>query len=97
MKDVVERGFLEVLDSVASTTGRSLKRSAAELAVFAAERAVHLASIVGQPGYDEAVRAETNAVMYEAGIQAIGEADAVDARLIGAIESGIRFSALMLA
>jgi len=55
------------------------------LTVYAAERAAHLSTLVGQPGFEEAVRAERDNVVLRAGIAATDAADAVDQRTIGII------------
>lgn len=74
------------LSSAIAATGASLKQSAAEVALFTAQRTAHLATLVGQPGFEEAVVAERNSVAMFAGIKAVEEADAADARLLGLIE-----------
>ena len=70
-------------------TGVNLQKSAAEVAAYAAERALHLSTIVGQLGYDEAVIAERDAVALFAGVSAAVTADAADNRIVGLIQAGI--------
>lgn len=55
------------LQAAAAETGHAVHDS---VAVYAAARAAHLAGIVGQPGFDEAVAAERDAVALYAGVYA---------------------------
>lgn len=86
-----------LLQDVIEETGASLKTGAAELAEFAAERSAHLATLVGDPGFDQAVRAERDAVALRAGLVTTHEADAADQRIVGAIHGGLRVLARALA
>jgi len=81
-----------VLTSAITATGVSLKKSAADVALYTTQRAAHLSTLVGQPGYEEAVAAERDAVLLYAGVAAVREADAADMRLVGIIE-GVLLSA----
>jgi len=89
--------FKEQLESALTETGLQLQRSAAEVAAYTAQRALHLSTIVGQPGYAEAVKAERDAVALYAGITAVNNADAADNRIIGIIQSGIALLAIAAA
>jgi hypothetical protein len=76
-----------------TATGASLKRSAAEVALYTAQRAAHLATLAGQPGFEEAVIAERDAVALFAGVKLVEEADAADARFHGLIEGVLAVAA----
>jgi len=78
-------------------TGASLQQGAAELAAYAAERAAHLATLVDDPGFQEAVRAERDAVALKAGIAVVQQADATDARILGVIHGGLALAARLIA
>ncbi len=56
------------------------------LQTFAAQRAAHLAALVGQPGFEQAVRAEADSVALEAAKHAVRAGDATDARIAGIIQ-----------
>ena len=62
----------------------------ADLATYTAQRTAHLSTIVGLPGFEEAVIAERDAIALRAGINAVNAADKVDARLIGLLH-GVLF------
>lgn len=96
MTDVT--GDLKALfeDAIAET-GVSLQVGAAELAAYAAERSAHLATLVGDPGFMLAVRAERDAVSLRAGITAVQQADAADARIVGVIQGALSFAAGLIA
>ena len=79
-------------DAIAASlreTGGSLKTSSAEVAAYAATRAAHLATISNEPGFDEALIAERDNVLAFAGVSAVRNADAVDARIIGLIHGAL--------
>lgn len=81
LRDAIEASLRE--------TGGSLKRTSAEVATYTAQRAAHLATIVGQAGHAEAVIAERDAVCLFAGIAATREADAADQRVVGLIHGAL--------
>lgn len=64
--------------------------NAESVARYAAARAAHLAKIIGEPGYDEAVKAEIQNVALEAGIAAVDSADAADVRVVSLIEGALK-------
>ena len=77
------------LDAALRETGAQLQRSTADVAAYTASRAAHLAAIAGQPGVDEAVIAERDAVWLYAAGRAVASADAADARVIGLIHGAL--------
>lgn len=85
-----------ILDDAVQETGRSLARATADVAGYASERAAHLERAVGQPGFAEAVRAERDAVALYAGLAAVGEADAIDDRILGIVQGALALGARAL-
>jgi hypothetical protein len=77
--------------------GVEIRGSAAELIEFAAQRAERLAPHLGEPDYDEMVKAVRDVVLLEAGIRATRQADAVTRRLMKIIARGLRLLAAALA
>lgn len=88
-QEAAEESFREILEGIAKETGASLQQGSAELAVFAAERSAHLSTLVGDPDFALAVRAERDAIALRAGLVVTREADAADARIVGAIHGGL--------
>jgi hypothetical protein len=82
-----------LLDEAIRETGRTLQQSATDVAAYAASRAAHLATIAGQPGFEEALRAERNAVAMFAGLSATAEADRADQRIVGIIHGALAIAA----
>jgi hypothetical protein len=79
-----EQQIKTMLDQLVKDSGVQLQRSAAEVAAYAIQRAAYLnAGGVVQPGWEEAVTAETHNVLLFAGISAVRNADSADARLLG--------------
>lgn len=79
-----------LLKDAARETGRDLQGNTVEITTYAAERTAYLSTLVGQPGFEEAVRAERDNVALKAGISAVKTADAADARIVGIIQ-GVLF------
>ena len=91
-----QESFKGLIESTVRETGKQLGASAQELALYATERAQYLSTIVGQPGFDEAVAAERDNVALRAGIAVIGNADAADQRVIGVIAGALAIAAQAL-
>lgn len=89
--------FGSVLGRTAQEAGVNLKEGAATVAAYAAQRATHLATIVGQPGFERAVAAERDAVALFAGVVGVAGARAADARIVGLIEGALLFGAKAIA
>ena len=75
----------------------SVKTDTAEVAVYMAQRAAHLAAAVDEPGFHEAVVAERDNVALKVGITASRNARAIDARILGLIEGGLSMGAALIA
>jgi hypothetical protein len=83
----------QVLKDALKETGASLSISTKELATYMHARAVHLASIAAEPGYDQALRAERNNVALKAGIIASGQLSSIDSRILGLIQGILALAA----
>lgn len=96
MTDVTE-DFVRLFEDAITETGANVQVRAAELAAYAAERSAHLATLVGDPDFNLAVRAERDAVALRAGISAVQQGDAADARIVGVIHGGLSLAARLIA
>lgn len=83
----------KLLADAVAATGASLKRTALEVAEYGLRRSAHMAALVGGPAYQEALVHETNAAAQFAGVAAVGEGDAADARLWGLLHGVLLFGA----
>lgn len=70
-------------------TGHTITVSTAELAAYTLQTATKLTAAIGQPGFDEAVRAARDAVAMFAGLSAAREADRADQRLFGILTGAL--------
>lgn len=85
MAELVKGGLAGVLADI----GVSIATSAIEVQRYANQRAEHLATILGQPGYQEALHAEgLNVALFAAGKE-IEEADKLDAKLVHVLTTAL--------
>ena len=94
---VVEVDLLRLILDGVKETGVNLKISAAALALYTTERAAALSLAIGQPGFEEAVRAERDNVALKGGISAVLQGDAADARFVGLIQGALGLAARAIA
>lgn len=92
-----EKEFVRLIEDAVKETGVELTQTAAHVAAYMNERAIHLASISGQPGFDQALRAERNNVALRAGISVAHNADQADARMLGLFQGLLGMGAAALA
>lgn len=92
-----ESEFKDLLEDTLRETGLQLTEQIDTLAVYAAERAEHLANISGEPGFAQAVTAERDALAIRAGIAAVDVASSTEQRLLGVIAGALRIGAAALA
>lgn len=92
----IKEEFKSLFNDAIVDAGSSLNTTSEELAAFAAERTNHLANIVGDPGFEEALRAETDNVFIQASIIIVERADALDAKIQGLIAATLRIGAKAL-
>jgi hypothetical protein len=89
--------LVDALKATANRLGKHLPDNMlAKLRAYAAQRMEHLAQIVGQPGFEQAVEAEAQNVGMMGSIQAVSAADAVDAELKGIIVGALTVAARAL-
>ncbi|MBC8117138.1 MAG: hypothetical protein H7062_22315 [Candidatus Saccharimonas sp.] len=86
----------KLLADALKETGVQFKTGVAEVAVFTHERAAHLATLVTDPNFQIAVRAERNAVWLKASSSAVSSADAMEARMLGIIQGALAITARIL-
>lgn len=93
----LETQFREMIEATLRQLGRELRVGVAELSQYAAARTEHLSTLVGEPGFEEAVLAERDNVLLRAGITATRTADVADQRFVGIIQGALRIGAAALA
>lgn len=89
--------FMDLLTSAAEETGTDLTESLDSVRTVVAEQMAKLSLVVGEPGYDRAVKAARDNVALAAGLAAVEDADAADGRIIGIIQGALFFGAKTLA
>lgn len=93
----MEQEFKDLLESFLEETGAQLSADAQEVVAYMDERAAHLSTLVGQPGFQMAVAAERDSVAIKASIEVMDNADAVDQRFVGLIQGALAIGAKALA
>lgn len=91
------KDFERLLKDAVKETGVELRQSAADVAAYMGTRAVHLASISHEPGFEQAVRAERNSCALFAGIETAATADKADQRMLGFLQGLLGMGAAALA
>jgi hypothetical protein len=85
------------LEATARRLGMSLETNGEAWRTYAAERMLHLSTLLDQPGYAEAVVTEATNVALQAAGGAVDSADALDREIIGTIAGGLVVGARALA
>lgn len=85
------------LQDSAQRLGIELQGNLDDVRGYAAERMLHLSSIVDEPGYHEALVAETVNVALAAAGEAVDSADALDRELVGLVGGFLAAGARALA
>jgi len=93
----LQNDFKELLEDALEETGVEVEKNLDEVSEYAAARAQHLSTIVGEPGFMQAVRAERDNVAIEAGLATVDTAEAVDARIRGVLQGALSIGAKFLA
>ena len=75
----------DAVAGAAKRLGKGLEANMDELRTYASERMLHLSTLIGQAGYEEALVAERDNVALKAGLLAVDSADRADAELVGVI------------
>ena len=89
--------FKDLLESTADRLGIELTATHDEVKAYAKNRMLFLASIIDEPGFDFALRAERDNVAMFLGISVTGTADAADVELRGVILGALSIGAKALA
>ena len=95
MNDIGDE-LLALLKAAAAELGDLGLENLDDARAYAAERARHLATLVNEPGFDEAVTAERDAVLLRLGISAVDTADSADQRVIGMLHAALQIAAKAL-
>ena len=95
--DNASTSISDLLKNALRETGRDAQANLDEVRVYTAQRLIHLATCVGQPGYEEALVAEKDNVLLKAGIAAVNVADAADAKIIGIVVGAMSVGAHAIA
>lgn len=77
----------------AEDLGLELVRSGQEVAEYAAVRADHLATVIGEPGFRKAAIAERDSLLLYSLGKAVDKGDSVDARLQGLVQGALAMGA----
>lgn len=92
----VGKELVDALSGAVDRMGISLETNMDELRTYAAERMLHLSTLIGQPGYQEALVAERDNVAMKAGLLAVDASDRADAELVGLITGAMAVGARAL-
>lgn len=85
-----------LFETAVSETGADLKEGADVVAAYAAQRVALLATMIGLPGYEQAVIVERDNVALFAGLHASSVSDAARERLLGVIHGSLVLGAQSL-
>jgi transcriptional regulator GlxA family with amidase domain len=92
----MEAQLKNLLESALAETKIELGRSTSEVATYMAATAARLATLIGLPGYEDAVIAARNNVALYAAIKATERADAAHERVVGIIQGALFLAAQQL-
>lgn len=96
MNDELRRTIQNVLEQALEETGTEITNTTARVARYATERALHLSTLVADPGYELAVVAERDNVALFAGLDLTGNADAMEQRVVGLIHGALSLGVQLL-
>ena len=85
-----------MIQATAREFGVTVKVDAKALATYTAQRVAHLGTLVGKPGFEDAVVAERDSLALRAGVLAVKAADVVDSRIVGLIQAALSIGARAL-
>lgn len=89
--------MLTVLWAAAARLGKQLGRGGSDATDYLKARAEHLATILGQPGFEAALVAERDNAALFLGLRAMAVADAADAELRGILTGALAMGARVAA
>ena len=88
--------FKILLQDAAARLGKDIQADLSDTATYASQRMRHLARAINEPGFQEALLAERDAVAMKAGISAVNAGDLADAELMGLISGALAIGARAL-
>lgn len=88
--------ILAELRQQANDVGKSLTGALDEVGEYIGERVAHLSTVVGEPGFREALTAERDSICLRAAGRAVIEADLLDARLLASAQTGLMVASRLL-
>lgn len=89
--------LVDLLKQHGIDSGRELVKNVQDLELYIAGELVSLAKCASEPGYPKALQATRDSVALEAAGRAVDQADAVDAKTLGIIESSLTIGSKVLA
>lgn len=93
----LKKEFFDMLSDEGTQAAGNFEKSREDVAQYMSERAIHLSTIVGEPGFGRAVTAERNNVALFAGMATANLATKTDSQILGLIGGAIRIAAIALA
>lgn len=93
---LIGEDILSELRQQAMDVGQSLTGSLEEVGEYIGERVAHLSTVVGEPGFREALTAERDSICLKAAGRAVIEADLLDARLLASAQTGLMVASRLL-
>jgi len=78
--------------SIIRDLGTNAKAQARDIALYVRERAAHLASIVGQPGYEQAFAIERDALALKTAVAVTHTADETDRKALAVLDTVLRLA-----
>jgi hypothetical protein len=91
---VLGTGIVDQLVLESGDLGIFLIADLQAVADYTAERIDHLATLVGEPGYDLALLAERDNIAIKAGIVSVENADDLDRRILAVLRGGLSIAAM---
>ena len=83
--------------AIIKALGTSVQGSATAVAKYATERAAHLAELVDDPNFEQAYKAERDAVLLKAAIDGTRAADASDRAAAQILAASLRIAVMAMA
>ncbi len=81
--------ILDLLKGPLNDAGLELASDATDLKKYIGQRALHLSSIINDPGFNLALEAEADNVALRVSTLLVRQADASDARIVGILEGAL--------
>ncbi len=85
--------FVALIKNQAEQIGEGLVDDLDSVSEYAAQRAEHLSTVVGEPGFDQALIAERDSIAIRIAIRAVDSADDFDNRLLAVVRGGLSIAA----